>query len=291
MRPQTNPDPAPAGRLFVVATPIGHLGDLTVRAGQILAQVDLVAAEDTRRTRKLLSHLGVKVSLVSYRQHNQARAGPKLIKALEAGQDVALVTDAGTPSLSDPGRDLIKAALEARIKVIPLPGPSAVAAALSVSGLNADRFTFAGFLPAKAKARQELLEKLASRPETLVFFEAPHRLAESLADMAQALGPRRAVVCRELTKLNEEIIRADLVQLRAWAGERQVKGEVTLVVAGAEPNRPPADSAAVGRAWAECRSRGLSAAQAAKEVAQVLGLPRTEVYRLGLAQEEEKSES
>ena len=273
------------GKLFVVATPIGNLEDLTYRAARVLAEVGLVAAEDTRRTRKLISHLGLKVKLVSYHEHNRAAAGKKIMAALESGRDVALVTDAGTPSLSDPGPDLVRQALLAGLEVAPIPGPSAVAAALSVSGLGADRFFFAGYPPAKAGARRRFLEKLVSLEETLVFFEAPHRLAESLKEMALVFGDREAVLGRELTKLNEEVKRAGLPELALWAEEKVIKGESTLVVAGAVRTKPPVDEEALALAWRQARTKGLSASQVAKELAAELGVSRGEVYRIGLVLE------
>ncbi len=277
-----------AGQLFVVATPIGHLEDLSQRAKDVLSRVDLIAAEDTRRTRKLLARLGLKATLVSYHEHNQVRVGRRLIKALSAGQDVALVTDAGTPGLSDPGPGLVASAAEAGVKIIPVPGPSALAAALSVSGFPADRFTFVGFLPNKTAARRRLLSGLADRAEPLVFYEAPHRLAASLEDLSAVLGPRPAVLCRELTKIHEEIRRSDLGQLAAWASQSQVKGEVTLVVSGAAKHRSDVSAVAVAQAWFELRGQGWSPSRTAKELAGRFNLPRAEIYRLGLDCENQK---
>ena len=270
------------GCLYLLATPIGNLGDLTQRAGQVLAAVDLVAAEDTRRSRKLLSHLGIKKELISYREQNQEAAGQRILAALGEGREVALVSDAGTPVISDPGADLVRLAVEQGFRVVPIPGPSAVATALSVSGLAAERYTFGGFLPARSKARCELLGELAERREPLVFFEAPHRLAASLADMRSVLGPRQAVLCRELTKLNEEIVRSDLDALAAWARERRVRGEITLVVAGADKEALPEDRESVLAAWQRARQAGHPPSRAAREAASETGLSRSQVYRLGL---------
>jgi 16S rRNA (cytidine1402-2'-O)-methyltransferase len=220
-----------------------------------------VAAEDTRRTRHLLTHLGLRKRLVSYREQNRAQAGQAILAALEAGQDVALVSDAGTPAVFDPGTDLVRLALEAGRGVVPIPGPAAAAVALSVAGLAARQYTLAGFLPAKAKARRERLKELGDREDTLVFFETPHRLSESLADLAELYGPRPAVLCRELTKLNEEVRRADLAVLAEWAKAKEagpgIKGEFCLVVAG----RPPAERPQVGleelaQAWRAAGPRG-----------------------------------
>lgn len=270
---------------MIVATPLGNLEDLSARAAKSLAEAGIVAAEDTRRTRKLLSHLGISPRLISCREHNEAKVGPKLIEEIKAGVTVALVSDAGTPGLSDPGARLVAAAHAAGIRVEPIPGPSAVAAALSVSGLGADAFTFAGFPPAKAGARKRFLAGLADRAETLVFYEAPHRLAASLRDMAAILGPRSATLCRELTKLHEEIRSADLDRLARWAAEGEIKGEITLVVAGAEKGVAEADPQAVKELWRRLRAEGLSASQAAREAAARLGLSRAEVYRLGLEED------
>ncbi len=277
------------GHLYIVATPIGHLGDLTQRAVETLGQVDLVAAEDTRRTRKLLSHLRIKVELISYREQNRGPAGKRILDALAAGRDVALVSDAGTPVISDPGAELVQRAVVEKLPVIPIPGPSAVAAALSVSGIQADRYTFAGFPPAKAKARQEFFEELVLRRDALVFFEAPHRLAKSLADMLSVFGLREAVLCRELTKVNEEIIRSDLGELASWAAANRVRGEITLVLAGAAPEPPQVEPETILKAWKEARSQGLSPSRAAQEVAANSGLSRSRIYKMGLDHELEAS--
>lgn len=273
---------AAEGCLYLLATPIGNLGDLTRRAEQVLAEVDLVAAEDTRRSRKLLSHLGLKKELVSYREQNREAAGRRILDALELGRSVALVSDAGTPVVSDPGSDLVRQAAGQGLRIVPIPGPSAVATALSASGFAADRYTFAGFTPAKAKARRDLLEELKVRGEPLVFFEAPHRLADSLADMLSVLGPRPAVLCRELTKLNEEIIRSDLEGLAAWAAGNKVRGEITLVLAGAGKQPLPQDRESILEAWKRARAKGLPPSAAAREAAAETGLSRSQVYRLGL---------
>ena len=282
MKPGSERQKGSAGQLYVVATPIGNLTDLTERAGLVLAQADLVAAEDTRRTRKILSRLGVRTRLVSYREENQARAGARLIKALQAGQDVALATDAGTPALSDPGHRLVRAAHAAGIEVVAVPGPSALAAALSASGLPADRFFFGGFPPAQKGPRQRFFETWARMGETLVFYETPHRLAASLEAMSKALGPREAVLCRELTKINEEVRFSTLAELAAWAQEIRVKGEVTLVVAGASEKARPPEPEVIRQVWQEKRRQGLSPSQAAREAARHLGLPRAYVYRVAL---------
>ena len=225
------------GILYIVATPLGNLEDMTFRAVKVLKSVGLVAAEDTRRTRKLLTHIGAEVQVISYREENHQKVLPKLIGALEKGTGVALVTDAGTPGISDPGALAVKEAVKAGHKVVPIPGPTAVSAALSVSGFPADSYLFAGFLPSKGRLRRDFLERLKEETRTLVFFEAPHRIVDSLEDLAAVLGDRKAVLCREMTKLHEEFVRGGLADLAGWigAGEGGVKGEITLVVSGALP--------------------------------------------------------
>lgn len=221
------------GTLYVVATPIGNLEDVTLRALRVLREVDLVAAEDTRHVRKLLDHYGVRKRVVSYHEHNERRRAPQLVAALRSGRSVALVSDAGTPALSDPGYHLVRACADAQIPVVPVPGPSAATAALVVSGLPTDRFLFVGFPPRRRTARRRFFEEIRDQRATLVLFEAPHRLAECLEDALAVLGDRRAAVCRELTKLHEEVRRGSLGELVRWARGVSVRGEVTVVVEGA----------------------------------------------------------
>ncbi len=222
------------GRLLVVATPLGNLGDLSPRAVRALGEADLVAAEDTRRTLPLLTHLGLSKPLVSSHKFNEASKLDGLLGALGEGKTIALVTDGGTPAISDPGHRLVAAALAAGHVVVAIAGPSAVAAALSVAGFPADRFRFAGFLPAAAAARRRALTALAGEPETLVFYEAPHRVLKALDAMIEALGDREAALCRELTKLHEEVLRARLSAIRTSLAARDaIRGEIVLVVAGA----------------------------------------------------------
>ena len=229
------------GTLYMVATPLGNMEDMTFRAVRVLEEASLIAAEDTRRTRKILNRHGLSTRLISYREQNHKKAMPQILAELKEGHNVALVTDAGTPGVSDPGRELVRDARKIGVRVIPIPGPSAVAAAMSVAGLPADSYVFAGFLPSKQKARRDALVELKEVEKTLVFFEAPHRLAETLRDAADILGDREAVICREMTKLNEEYTPGGLTELAAEAnaGNAQVKGEITLVVAGAEPPDRP----------------------------------------------------
>lgn len=220
------------GRLFVVATPIGNLGDATPRSIEVLKSVDAIAAEDTRRTRKLLAHFGVSTGLVAYHDHNEARVSLDIVKRIEDGQDIALVSDAGTPLVADPGYRLVSAAAARGIEIVAVPGPSAVVAALSVAGLPPHPFHFAGYLPRKSGQRRTRLASLATLPCTVVYYESPHRIAATLSDMLEVLGDRRAVVARELTKVHEEVLRGTLSELSARAEGRKLKGEMVVVVAG-----------------------------------------------------------
>lgn len=230
--PGSEPTSGLANGLYLLPSPLGNLGDLSHRVEEALKAADLVAAEDTRRSLKLLNHLGLNRPLVSYREQNHSRIWPKITAVLADGGRVALLTDAGAPGISDPGAALVRATREAGFAVIPLPGPSAVITALSASGFSADRFTFAGFIPARGKERRDFLAGLTRHPWTLVFFEAPHRLAEALADLAAAFGPRPALLAREMTKLHEEYFFADLGTLADEVAARPRKGEMTIVVEG-----------------------------------------------------------
>jgi 16S rRNA (cytidine1402-2'-O)-methyltransferase len=271
------------GVLVLAATPIGRVGDAPPRLAEELAGADVVAAEDTRRLKRLVDDLGVTLAgrVVSYFDGNETARTPVLVEALEAGQRVVLVTDAGMPSVSDPGYRLVLAALEAGVEVTAVPGPSAVLTALAVSGLPVDRFCFEGFLPRKPGERGRRLSALAAEERTMVFFEAPHRTEAALRAMAEAFGPDRpAAVCRELTKTHEEVRRGPLADLVAWAGDG-VRGEVTLVVAGADPvSALAADPETLRAAVAEREAAGTSRKEAIVEVARLAGLPRREVYNL-----------
>ncbi len=237
----------PPGRLFVVSTPIGNLEDITLRALRVLREADLIAAEDTRHTRKLLAHFDLHTPLTSFYQHQQFRQAPGLVRRLQEGASVALVTDAGTPGVSDPGAVLVRMALEAGIEVTPVPGPAAAIALLSVSGLDTHAFVFEGFLPVKAGRKRRVLAALAREPRTLVFYESPHRLAKTLALMLEVFGDRPAAVGRELTKVFEEITRGTLAAALERYRDRAVKGELTIAVAGS-PGGPAPGGAAVGAA-------------------------------------------
>jgi len=231
-----------AGVLYVVATPIGNLGDVTLRALEVLRTADIVAAEDTRHTRKLLSAHGIHAQLTSYHDHNKHEKAPVLVQRMREGQSVALVTDAGTPLVSDPGYFLVNEVHRAGLPVVAVPGPSAAVAALSVAGLPTDAFTFVGYLSNRSAARRRRLEALADLPHTLVLFESPHRLVKCLSDIRDVLGEREVAVCRELTKRHEEVVRGPVSEVLAAFGKGTVRGEVTLVVAGAARRRRKGDA-------------------------------------------------
>ena len=266
--------------LVLAGTPIGRPDDATPRLAAELAGADVVAAEDTRRLKRLTSDLGIELSgrVVSYFEGNEQGRTPQLLEALRAGERVVLVTDAGMPSVSDPGYRLVAAAVEAGIAVTAVPGPSAVLTALAVSGLPVDRFCFEGFLPRKAGERARRLEVLADEPRTMVFFEAPHRTEAALVAMADAFGSDRAgAVCRELTKTHEEVRRGGLAELAAWAADG-VRGEVTLVVAGANDEPPTTDGATLRALVASEEAAGLPRKQAIADVARRSGVPKRLVY-------------
>lgn len=271
--------------LYLVATPIGNLGDITLRALEVLAAADTLACEDTRVSRVLLERYGIARKPQAYHEHNAETAGPKLIAALGQGRSVALISDAGTPLVSDPGYRLVEAALAAGHRVIPVPGASAPLAALTASGLPSDSFFFAGFLPQKTKARRDRLTELAGIPGTLIFFESPHRLAAALGDCGATLGPQRnAAVCRELTKAYEEVRRGTLGELAAfYGGAGTVRGEIVLLVAP-----PEAVVAEIGDAEALLAdlARDMSPGRAASEAARLTGLPRKMLYERLLALKE-----
>jgi len=268
-----------AGTLYVVSTPIGNLEDLSPRAREILNRADVIACEDTRVTGKLLRRFGIRTPSISYHEHNEPERSAELLARLEEGTDVALVSDAGTPLISDPGYRLVRAAREAGVPVRAVPGPSAVLAALSVSGLPTSRFTFVGFLPPKGKARESVIADLASIEHTLVIFESGTRIARLLSELSKALGPREASVLREMTKLHEEHRSGSLSDLAEWASSRAFKGELTLVVGGRTPISPcPISVSSLAPRFQELRQGGLSARAAAKLLAKELGLSSREIY-------------
>lgn len=266
--------------LYIVATPIGNLGDLSPRAAEVLATADLVAAEDTRVTARLLQHIGARTPMLAHHEHNEEALRPKLLARLAAGELVALVSDAGTPLISDPGYRLVRAAREAGVNIVTVPGPCAAIAALTLAALPTDRFLFAGFLPSKAGARAAAIAELAPVRATLVFYESANRLAASLAALAAGLGDRPAAVARELTKRFEETLSGSLVELAARIEAQPVRGEVVIVV-GAPPPAAPASAAALDAALAAALA-GQPLKSAVAQVAGELGLPRRAVYARAL---------
>jgi 16S rRNA (cytidine1402-2'-O)-methyltransferase len=275
--------------LYLVATPIGQLADITLRALAVLARADLLYCEDTRHSRTLLAHYAIARPLRPYHDHNAARERPAILAALAAGKSVALVSDAGTPLLADPGFKLARAAIGAGVPVVPVPGPSALLAALCAAGLPTDTFLFAGFLPPRSGERRARIAALADVPATLVVFETAPRLAESLADLAAGLGARDAAIARELTKRHESVVRAPLAALAAEARDRgEVRGEIVLVIAPPAAG-PVADSEILERLRPRLAAAGPSAA--AREVALALGIPRARVYALALGLKQERDEN
>ena len=273
-----------SGTLYLVATPIGNLGDFSPRAVETLAAVDFIAAEDTRVSLKLLNHFGIKKTLVSYHEHNHVTAGKTILDRLLAGESCALVTDAGTPAVSDPGEDLVRLCAENGVEVLSIPGCCAAVNALAVSGLPTGRFTFEGFLSVNKKTRRAHLESLKDEERTMIFHEAPHKLRTTLADLCAAFGPdRRAALCRELTKLHEETRRCTLGEAAAYYEENAPRGEYVLVVAGREPRQEAAVTLEEGAAQVlALREQGMTLKDAAREVAAHTGLSRNELYAAAL---------
>ncbi|MFZ5814154.1 MAG: 16S rRNA (cytidine(1402)-2'-O)-methyltransferase [Bacillota bacterium] len=272
------------GTLYIVGTPIGNLEDMTPRAIRILREVAVIACEDTRETRKLLHHFDIHTPTVSYHEHNKQAAGPALLRRLEAGEDIALVTDAGMPGISDPGEELVRLAVTAGLPVVPVPGPTAFVPALVASGLPTGKFVFEGFLPTKNRDRREALERLKGERRTFILYEAPHRLMETLADLRDALGDRPMAAAREITKLHEEFVRGTPAQLLDHFTAKPPRGEFVLVVQGAPAEAEAIDPAALtpealAAAVAELEQRGLDRKAAMKEVAQRLGLSKRDVYQ------------
>ena len=275
------------GTLYLCATPIGNLEDMTYRAVRVLGEVPLIAAEDTRRTRQLLTHFGLSTRLVSYHEHNKEEKGPRLIAWLEEGNDLACVSDAGLPGVADPGARLAADAVAAGIRVVPLPGANAALSALIASGLDTERFSFVGFLPRTKEKRRERLSEISGREDTLIFYEAPHRLAEAMKAILDALGDRPAAIARELTKKFEEFRRGRLSELLAWCGETPPRGEFVLVVGGAEEKTEavptaPEDAVELARTLA---AGGMAKKEAIREAARRTGLSRRDVYQAVLAAE------
>ena len=273
-----------AGMLYLVPTPIGNLGDISIRCKQTLEEADFIAAEDTRVSLKLLNHLGIKKSLVSYFEHNKEQKGNMIVERILAGETCALVSDAGSPAISDPGEDLVKQCAEAGITVCAIPGPCAVITALSISGQATGRFCFEGFLSTAKKSRKEHLESLIGEQRTMIFYEAPHKLLNTLESMAEVFGADRPIsLCRELTKLHEEVVRTTLGEAIELYAEKPPKGEFVLVVAGAKPPEKEvftADDAA--QRVKQLIDEGLSRKDAVKQVAKELDLPKNVVYDAAL---------
>jgi len=269
------------GVLYVVATPIGNLEDITYRAVRVLKEVDLIACEDTRQTRKLLDHYGIDRPMVSYHEHNENERAQELLEKLKRGATIAQVSDAGMPGISDPGYRVVKVAIEQGIQVVPIPGASAVIAALAASGLATDAFEFRGFLPAKAGQRQTTLEQISSHQQTVIFYEAPHRIVETLEDLVRILGPRRRVViARELTKLHEEFIRGTAQEVLETARRRELKGEITLLVGKAEIGGSSTVEKDLRIRLADLmREQKLDEKAALKVLAKEMGRSKSQVYR------------
>ena len=275
-----------AGTLYLVPTPIGNLGDISPRMADTMAQADFIAAEDTRVSLKLLNHLGIKKPMVSYHRHNVETGGQAVISRLMAGENCALVTDAGMPGISDPGEELVVECAALGIDVVVIPGPCALVAALAASGQPTGRFTFEGFLPMNKKNRKAHLDSLRKEERTMIFYEAPHKLSATLEDMAKTFGEERPIsLCRELSKLHEEIIRTTLGEAVAYYEERQPKGEFVLVVRGAEHEEEKELTVEDGLAMVmRLREDGMSLKDAVKQVAKDLGLPRNQLYDMAVNQ-------
>jgi len=287
-----------AGTLYIVATPIGNLEDITPRALRVLGEVDLIACEDTRHTRKLLNHFGIKTKTISYHEHNERERAEQLCKLIVSGKNVALVSDAGTPLISDPGFAIVNAAIARSIPIVPIPGPAAFVSALVASGLPSHEFYFAGFLPARANARCARLAELRAIPATLIFYEAPHRIIATLKDALETLGDRPAAVARELTKIHEEIARGSLSTLaQRFDTVTRARGELVLMIGGAKTiggaiesagGTQPSSQRLIERVG-ELERDGLDAKAALKKAARELGMKRPEAYRAIVAQKNRRS--
>ena len=272
----------PKGLLYIVSTPIGNLEDITLRALRVLKEVDLIAAEDTRHSLKLLTHYGISKPLISYWGEKEKVKAEETIRRLNAGQAVALISDAGTPGISDPGGVLIRRAIEEGIRVVPVPGPTAVIAALSVSGFPIDEFVYAGFLPPKQSQRQKALKELSLEKRTVVIYEAPHRIVEALTDMAEIFEDRKAVLVKEITKMHEDVIRGNMHSILVRLKETKIAGEYVMVIEG----RPEAGHLNMEDALSEVRTlikKGLSRKDAVRRVAEEYGLSKKELYDRSLS--------
>ena len=283
--------PVSPGTLYVVATPIGHRDDLTLRALKILGQVDLIAAEDTRKTRRFLELHGIKGSFISYHEHNEKERTPQILKKLQTGVSIALVSNAGTPTVSDPGYRLIKSAAGHGVTIVPVPGVSAAATALSVAGLPTDAFTFAGFLPKKKGKRLKLLDQLAQEPRTLIFYESPKRILTLISEIIDTMGDRFGVLAREMTKLHEEFIRDQLSEILAILKRRSaIKGECTLLVSGWDDNRAVEWESVENEIKEEMQSSTEPVSKLVKRISQKYGLPKNKVYQEALDVRRQRTE-
>ncbi len=269
------------GTLYIVGTPIGNLEDITLRALRVLKEVDVIAAEDTRHTQILLNHHDIRTPLTSYHEHNERIKARELVTRLEQGQNVALVSDAGTPAISDPGFRLVVEAIRAAIRIIPIPGASALTAVLSASGLPTDRFTFEGFLPAKKKQRRERLQTLCDETRTLVFYEAPHRLNETLDDLYDLLGDREIVLAREVSKVHEEFLRGPISELIRTLARHEIRGELTLIISGST-GEPRMNEDLLKAEIRELKGKGLRLKEIAEVLGEKFGYAKKEIYRLAL---------
>jgi 16S rRNA (cytidine1402-2'-O)-methyltransferase len=270
------------GELYVVGTPIGNLGDISPRCAETLEKADFIAAEDTRVSLKILNHLGLKKSLVSYYEHNKSESGPKIVERILLGENCALVTDAGMPAVSDPGEELVDLCIKEGIRVVCVPGPCAAVSALAVSGLPSGRFCFEGFLPANKNERTRRLALVKNEPRTMIFYEAPHKLRATLSAMLEELGDREISISRELTKLHEETVRTTLSAACAYYAENEPKGEFVLVIRGAEEREEQISLEKALELVEELRSGGASLKDAVKSVARDHGLSRNELYELAV---------
>jgi 16S rRNA (cytidine1402-2'-O)-methyltransferase len=273
----------PYGTLYVVATPIGNLEDITLRALRVLKEVDVIAAEDTRHTQILLSHYGIRTPLTSYHEHNEKTKARQLMSRLERGEQIALVSDAGTPAISDPGYRLAVEAIRGGIPVIPIPGASALTAVLSAGGLPTDRFVFDGFLPAKKQERRARLRALSSETRTLVIYEAPHRLTETLNDLVEILGDRETVLAREVSKVHEEFLRGRLTEVAKQIVGREIKGELTILIGGSR-GQSEVSQEQIEEEIRKLKDDGLRVKEIAEILGEKYGYPKKEIYRLALTQ-------
>ncbi|MDP4110384.1 MAG: 16S rRNA (cytidine(1402)-2'-O)-methyltransferase [Bacillota bacterium] len=276
------------GKLYIVATPIGNLRDITERALETLKTVDFIAAEDTRVTSKLLNHYSIKAPLISYYEHNKKEQGGKIISRILSGESCALVSDAGTPAISDPGEDLSRLAAESSIDVVPIPGPSAIITALSASGMKTGRFTFEGFLSTSRKSRSEHLNELIDEERTMVFYEAPHKLRKTLKDLFEALGDRPVCLARELTKLHEQFLRTTLSEAVSLYEETEPRGEYVLIVAGAEKKAPDAPGDVLPLVGERLKT-GVTLSEAVKQISRETGAKKSELYRAALEKYKKQS--